>query len=98
MDSKDGTGEQLGAAIGHQVVSLGPAAAVSRIRGGLRPVPDELDQLARLTRFRAAHPEVIVGDGGFGTMQARIPELDGETVITRYTLRELLDKLDQLRP
>jgi hypothetical protein len=31
-------------------------------------------------------------------MQARIPELDGETVITRYTLRELLDKLDELRP
>ena len=31
-------------------------------------------------------------------MQARIPELNGETVITRYTLRELLDKLDELRP
>jgi hypothetical protein len=98
MDSRDGTGGQLGAAIGHQVAGLGPGAAVSRIRSGLRPVPDELDQLARLTRFRAAHPEVIVGDGGFGTVQARIPELDGETVITRYTLRELLDKLDQLRP
>ena len=53
---------------------------------------------ARLARFRAAHPEVIVGDGGFGTVQARIPELNGETVITRYTLRELLDKLDELRP
>jgi hypothetical protein len=36
---------------------------------------------------------VIIGDGGFGTMQARIPEPTGETVITRYTLRELLDKL-----
>jgi transcriptional regulator with XRE-family HTH domain len=35
-------------------------------------------------------------DGGFGTWQARIPEPDGETVITRYTLRELLDKLDEL--
>ena len=33
---------------------------------------------------------------GFGTWQARIPEPDGETVITRYTLRELLDKLDEL--
>jgi hypothetical protein len=39
---------------------------------------------------------VVVGDGGFGTMQARIPEPGGETVITRYTLRELLDKLDEL--
>jgi hypothetical protein len=39
---------------------------------------------------------VIIGDGGFGTVQARIPEPDGETVITRYTLRELLDRLDDL--
>jgi hypothetical protein len=98
MDSRDGTGEQLVAAIGRQVASLGSRGPVSRIRSGLRPLPDELDQLARLTRFRTAHPEVIVGDGGFGTVQARIPELNGETVITRYTLRELLDKLDELRP
>jgi len=69
---------------------------VSRIRSGLHLVPDELDQVIRLARFRAAHPDVIVGDGGFGTMQARIPEPSGETVITRYTLKELLDKLDEL--
>jgi len=71
---------------------------VSRIRSGLRLVPDELDQMIRLARFRAAQPDVIVGDGGFGTMQARIPEPNGETVITRYTLKELLDKLDELLP
>jgi hypothetical protein len=41
------------------------------------------------------HPDVIIGDGGFGSWRARIPELDGETVITRYTLRELLE-LDEL--
>jgi hypothetical protein len=68
------------------------------IRSGLRPAPDELDQVVRLARFRGRHPDVIVGDGGFDTMQARIPEPDGETVITRYTLRELLDKLDELLP
>jgi len=68
---------------------------VTRIRSGLRLVPDELDQVTRLARFKAAHPDVVVGDGGFGTMQARIPEENGETVITRYSLRELLDKLDQ---
>jgi len=39
---------------------------------------------------------VIIGDGGFGTLQARIPEPDGETVITRYTLWKLLDRLDEL--
>jgi hypothetical protein len=58
--------------------------------------PEEPDQVLRLHRFRQDHPEVVVGDGGFGTFQARIPEPHGETVITRYTLRELLDKLDEL--
>ena len=62
----------------------------------LRIAPDEPDQVIRLGRFREEHPDVIIGDGGFGTWQARIPELDGETVITRYTLRELLNKLDEL--
>jgi hypothetical protein len=98
MDSSNGAVEHLDAAIGHQVSGLGRRAAVSRIRSGLRPEADELDQVARLVSFRRAHPEVIVGDGGFGTMQARIPEPNGETVITRYTLRELLDRLDELRP
>src|SRR3954466_12139367 len=75
---------------------LGPETTVSGIRSGLRFLPDELDQAIRLARFRAAHPDVIVGDGGVGTVQARIPKPDGEIVITRYTLRELLDKLGEL--
>jgi hypothetical protein len=58
--------------------------------------PDEPDQVIRLGRFREEHPDVIIGDGGFGTWQARIPESHGETVITRYTLRELPDKLGEL--
>lgn len=67
------------------------------IRSGLQPIQGgQLNQAVRLARFRAAHPEVIVGDGGFGTMQARIPAANGETVVTRYTLRELLDRLDEL--
>lgn len=69
---------------------------MSGIRSGLRPGRDALDQVVRLARFKAAHPEVVASAGGFGTMQARIPEPDGEIVITRYTLRELLDKLDEL--
>jgi hypothetical protein len=60
--------------------------------------PDEPDQVLRLQRFRQVHPDVIIGDGGFRTMQARIPEENGETVITRYSLRELLDKLDEICP
>jgi hypothetical protein len=71
---------------------------MSVIRSGLRLTPDEPDQVVRLSRFRAAHPDVIIGDGGFGTMQARIPEPNGETVITRHTLRELLDELSEQLP
>jgi hypothetical protein len=61
-----------------------------------RLVRQELDQLLRLQAFRAAHPEVVIGDGGFRVWQARIPEPDGERIISRHTLRELLDKLDEL--
>ena len=54
-------------------------------------------QIARLAEFRAAHPDVNIADLGFGgTSQARISEPNGETIITRYTLRELLDKLSGL--
>jgi hypothetical protein len=62
----------------------------------LRLAREEPDQVLRLQVFRAAHPEVIVGDGGFGVWQARIPEPDGERIISRYKLRELLDKLHEL--
>jgi hypothetical protein len=74
-------------------VSGGHARLPRALRG---LVPDELGQVVRLQAFRAAHPKVIVGDGGFGTWQARIPEPNGEIVITRYRLIELLDKLDEL--
>ncbi len=68
-------------------------------RGGikhpaLRTVPDEPEQLPRLSRFREGHPGVVIG-AGYGWWQARIPELNGEIVTTRYTLRALLDKLDE---
>ena len=65
-------------------------------RPELRIVPDELDQVARLARFRTAHPAVVIGTGEFGTWQARIPEPDGETIIVRHRLVEVLDKLDEL--
>lgn len=63
-------------------------------RSVLRLAREEPDQVLRLQGFRAAHPEVIIGDGGFGVWQARIP--GGERIISRYTLRELLDKLAEL--
>jgi hypothetical protein len=62
----------------------------------LRLVREEPEQVLRLQAFRVAHPEVIIGDGGFGVWQARISEPDGERIISRHMLRELLDKLDEL--
>jgi hypothetical protein len=62
-----------------------------RVWGG-----NDADEIPRLTTFRAAHPGVLIGGGGFGTWQALIPETDGETVVVRYTLAELLDRLDAL--
>jgi hypothetical protein len=72
----------------------GSGGGLTRAALGLSPA--EPDQVPRLQRYRAAHPGVIIGTGGFGTWQARIPEPDGETVAVRYTLRALLDKLDEL--
>ena len=65
-------------------------------RAALGLVPAEPDQVPRLQRYRAANPGVIIAAGEFGTWQARIPEPDDETVTVRYTLRELLDRLDEL--
>jgi hypothetical protein len=65
-------------------------------RAGLGLAPDEPDQVSRLQRYRAAHPDVIVAAGEFGTWQARIPAENGETVAVRYRLCELLDRLDEL--
>ena len=64
--------------------------------GPLRLAAVDEDQKPLLDAFRAAHPEVLIGGGEFGTWQAIIPEENGETTIVRYTLRELLGKLDAL--
>jgi hypothetical protein len=69
---------------------------VSRLaRLALRTVPDEPDQVLRLRRFREEHPGVSIYTG-LGYWQARVPEANGETVITRYFLQGLLDKLEAL--
>ena len=60
---------------------------------GLEP----LGQLFRLDRFRARNPSVVINrDRGFGFWQAWIPVSNGGTVITRYVLQDLLDKLDEV--
>jgi hypothetical protein len=62
---------------------------------GLRLVPDEPDQVRRLHRFRDEHPHIAIGAGA-GYWQAVVPEINGEAVLTRYLLRDLLDKLDDV--
>ncbi len=65
-------------------------------RPALRTVPDEPGQVLRLQELRAAHPDVVVGKGEFGTWEARIPHASGEIVTIRYTLHELLDRVREL--
>jgi hypothetical protein len=61
-----------------------------------RLLPEDPAQVYRLQAFRAARPDVIIGPLGFEAWQARIPEPNGETVTSRDTLKELLDRLDEL--
>ena len=57
----------------------------------------EPDQVPRLNAFRQAHPEITISAARHAAYwQAVIPEEHGETTIVRYTLRELLDKLDEI--
>jgi hypothetical protein len=59
-------------------------------------VPSEPDQAPRLAAYRVAYPLVAIQPGQFATWEARIPEVNGETVTVRHTLRELLDRLGEL--
>ena len=65
-----------------------------------RVVPaGEYDQVVRLAAFRVRHPEAHVRDlGRGGIWQAVIPQPDGEIVVTRVLLEDLLDALDVLGP
>ena len=58
----------------------------------LAPDGDDL----RLQAFRARYPGVVIRPGQFGTWEALAPELIGEGVVVRHTLRELLDKMDEM--
>ena len=62
-------------------------------RPALRIVPDEPDQVPRLARFRAAHPEVVI------LLRGALPRawVSGRR-IERHTLRALLDELEQTVP
>ena len=65
-----------------------PRPSLHVVAGGAPP-----DQGLRLRQFREVHPDVEIISRG--PWQAIIPEPDGETVIIRWELRELLDELDR---
>ena len=58
----------------------------------LRDEPDYTDQVPRRLAYEAAHPDVEIRFFG-PYWRAVVPEGSGETVVVRYELRELLDKL-----
>lgn len=56
-------------------------------------VPDEPDQVPRLERFRAEHPEVII------LLRGAMPKAwVGGMKVARPTLRGLLDALEEIFP
>ena len=60
-------------------------------RAALSLVPDEPDQVPRLERFRAAHPEVVI------LLRGALPKAwVGSRKIERPTLRGLLDELEEI--
>ena len=60
-------------------------------RAALFLVPDEEDQVPRLERFRAAHPEIVI------LLLGAWPKawVDGRKIV-HPTLRGLLDKLEEI--
>jgi hypothetical protein len=90
----DGTGDPLS---GETADELAAAIRVDLAgEAGQAPQPDEPDQFQRLARFRAGHQDVIIRAWEFGTWMGRIPEPNGETVVVRHTLAELLDRLEAI--
>jgi hypothetical protein len=61
----------------------------------LRGEPDYIDQVPRRQAYEKTHPNVEILYLG-PCWQAIIREESGQTIITRYELRGLLDKLESL--
>lgn len=59
---------------------------------------DDFDQLPRKRVFESRHPEAFIGMITSDTWQARIRQMNGETVITRWYLRDLMDELEKRYP
>ena len=63
-------------------------------RTRLHAAAGEPDEVPRLIEFRRLHPEVDIVLAGL--WRAVIPAPNGETVVCRYQLKALLDKLEEI--
>jgi len=61
-----------------------------------QPALADLEQVPRLERFRAEHPEWQVGYDHDHHFWQALRQDDGETVAVRHLLGDLLDRLDVL--
>jgi len=61
----------------------------------VRGEPDYVDQVPRKLAFEKAHPDAVIDYRG-PYWQAVVPEENGETVVTRISLAQLMDKLESL--
>lgn len=57
--------------------------------------PDYVDQVPRKAAYERAHPDVVINYRRTH-WQAIVPHKNGENVITRTSLRGLMDALDKL--
>jgi hypothetical protein len=58
--------------------------------------PEYVDQVPRRFAYEAAHPEVEIHYLGPYWQAIIHEEKDGKTIITRHSLKQLLDKLESL--
>ncbi len=65
------------------------------MRSTVRGEPEYVDQVPRRLAYEAAHPAAEIIYLG-PAWQAIIREEAGQTIITRYALKQLLDKLEAL--
>jgi len=63
----------------------------------VRPIrePGYVDQVPRREAYEKSHPDVEITYMG-PYWRAIVPEGNGETVVVRYELRQLLDKLEAM--
>jgi len=61
----------------------------------VRGEPDYVDQVPRKLAYERAHPDVTISYRG-AHWQAVVPHHNGETVVTRMSLRWLMDALEKL--